>query len=904
MTDFNDQSHCGACKGTSVLTPQAPNNATGLARVSFRAGLHEDFYQSMAARLSSSEYGSLGILTTRSHDDFTMALLDAWAASCDVLTFYNEMWLNEAYVRTAQIPQSLHEMATLIDYVPHPGAAASADLSFSIAAGPGIPEQVTVAAGTKVQSTPGQDETPVIFETLDDLDARAEWNAIRPKLTAPHPLTASTTQLPFEGINTRLKAGDGIAFTADDGTSAFAVVNAVTPVLADVSKDPESKDLTWVTVSPIGNPPLSEPSSPSGFSAADSFTSLVEEKLGETLSESQMFTLLTDAKTDEKTFIAPLKTATSEIKRAQVFRASAAIFGHAAPPLSSLHHSLTGMVPVYSVDDSDVVVESLEQGPYFGKTDATWADQGTLALMNGGGNQLFLERPVAEIGVDSDVIVRDGDNWAQYSVSETADVSVSFFAVTGKSSRLSLDRSDHFNQFTIRQTTVFGASEWLSLADPPITQPLNADHVTVVLNDWFVGLEEGRKVILNGLAEGSGDTPVIATRTVQSISHDISPSGGTSLTLTEPLGADYFPQSLRIAANVAGATQGESAVEVLGDGGAKPHVTLSTRQAPQTFVPAATPSGVKPTLEVRVNKILWHQVPNFLNSQPADRVYTLRVDEQGYSHVTFGDGVQGAMPGKGQQNIRASYRKTHGLMGRVKPGQLNMLMSQPLGVQGVDNLLGASGGADPEGRDAIRLSAPLSCRTLGRVVSITDYADFAQGYGGIAKASAQWLHVSGGPQVVVTVAAEAGAQVDEDSDLYTYLTDALIAAGDPFARFILRSFRHTFFKLGVRLEIHSDYLSDDVLAKVEQTLRAALSFEARRFGQPVFASEILALIHDVAGVEAAVIDRLYVGNTPKRHDGIAAAMAEVGSSGAIADVLGASMLSLHPGPLDYLEVSE
>ncbi|WP_028022115.1 baseplate J/gp47 family protein [Enterovibrio calviensis] len=904
MVDFNNQSHCGACHGTSVLTPQAPNNATGLGRISFRSGMHEDFYQSMTARLSSSQYGALGILTTRGHDDFTMALLDAWAASCDVLTFYNEMWLNEAYVRTAQIPQSLHEMATLIDYVPHPGAAASADLSFSIAAGEGIPEQITVPAGTKVQSTPGQDETPVIYETLDDLEARAEWNAIRPKLTSPHPLTVSTTQLPFEGINTRLKAGDGVAFTADDGTAVFAVVNAVNPVLADVSKDPEAKDLTWVTVSPIGTTSLSEPSTPSGFSAADSFTSLVEENLGEMLSEGQMFTLLADAQTDEKTFIAPLKAAISTVKRVQVFRASAAIFGHAAPPLSSLHHSLTGMVPVYSVDDSDVVVESLEQGPYFGKTNATWADQGTLALMNESDNQIFLERQVAEIGIDSDVILRDGDNWAQYQISETADVSVSFFAVTGKSSRLSLDRSDHFNLFSIRQTTVFGASEWLTLAEPPITQPLNADHTTVALNGWFIGIEEGRKVMLNGLAEGSGDVPVIVTRTVQSISHEISPSGGSSMTFTESLGAAYFPQSLRIAANVAGATQGESVVEVLGDGGAQPHVTLSTRQAPQTFVPAATPSGVKPTLEVRVNKILWHQVPNFLNTQPADRVYTLRVDDQGYSHVTFGDGIQGAMPGKGQQNIRASYRKTHGLMGRVKAGQLNLLMSQPLGVQGVNNLLGASGGADPEGRDAIRLSAPLSCRTLGRVVSITDYADFAQGYGGIAKASAQWLHVSGGPQVVVTVAAEAGAQVPEGSDLHTYLTDALIAAGDPFARFILRSFRHTFFKLGVRLSVHPDYLNDEVIAEVEQTLRATLSFDARRFGQPVFASEILAIIHAVAGVEAVVIDRLYTGNIPKRHDGIAAAMAEVASGGAMADVLGASMLSLHPGPLDYLEVSE
>ncbi|OEE67116.1 hypothetical protein A1OO_15275 [Enterovibrio norvegicus FF-33] len=910
-----EQSHCGACNGTRVLTPQAPDNTAGLPRIGFRAGSHQDFYQSMVARLSSSQYGALGTLTTREGEDFTLALLEAWAASCDVLTFYNEMWLNEAYVRTAQLPQSLHEMAILIDYIPHPGAAASADLSFNIAAGAGIPERITVPAGTKIQSTPGQDETPVIYETLDDLLARAEWNAIRPKLTAPHPLTTSTTQLPFWGTNTKLKAGDGVYFIADDGTPVFAVVNAVNPVLANIAQDPDAKDLTWVTVSPIGTEPISEPASDPasepasepGFSASSSFSATVSgalaEKLDHTLGTSELVTVLADAELSEKAFFAPLEAASQSNKTVLVFRASAAIFGHAAPPLSSLHHSLTGMVPVYSVDGSDVVVESLEPGPYADKTAATWADAGTLSLMRDGANHVYLERQIAEIANDSEVVIRDGDTWARYQVTDTAEVAASFFAVTGKSSRLALDRNEDFGEFSIRQTTIFGASELLTLADPPITAPLDADTVSVQLNGWFPGLEEGRKVILNGLAEGSGAMPVIATRIVQSVNHELTAGTGTSVTLTEPLGAAYFPQSLRIAANVAQATQGESVVEVLGDGAALPHASFTTRQAPQTFVPAATPTGVKPTLEIRVNQILWHPVANFLSTQPADRVYSMRVDEQGYSHVTFGDGVKGAMPGKGQQNIRASYRKTHGLMGRVKAGQLNLLMSQPLGVQAVNNLLDADGGADPEGRDAIKLSAPLSCRTLGRVVSLTDYADFSQGYGGIAKASAQWLHLSGGPQVVVTVAAEDGAQVPEGSALHSSLTEALTAAGDPFARFILRSYRQRFFKLGVRLQVHPDYLPDEVSVSAEAVLRAALSFDARRFGQPVFASEIIALLHDVAGIDAVVIERLYTGEIPTRHDGLAAANAEVMGSGVDAEVLGASVLSLHPGPLDYLEVS-
>ncbi|PMN89786.1 hypothetical protein [Enterovibrio norvegicus] len=896
---YAGHSSCGACEGTSVLTPDAPNNASGLYRVDFRAGEHNAFYQSMVARLSSSKYGALGTLTSRDSQDFTLALIDAWAASCDVLTFYSEQWLNEAYLRTAQENTSLHEMAALIDYVPHPGAAATADLAFKIAAGEGIPELITIPAGTKVQSTPGQDETPVIYETLDDLPARAAWNAIRPKLTAPHPLTITTTRLPFEGTNTRLKAGDAVFFYADDGTAVFGVVNAVTPVIADIANDTDAKDLTWVTVSPLASEPVSLPGSAAAIAVPKVLVGVAEEHSDKAMDAAELVEVLEKENVEEKAFFAQLIEMSSADKKVLVFRASAAIFGNAAPPLSSLHHSLTGSVPVYTENSSGVVVEGIEPGPYADETENTWADGGSLQLMDEGGNEIFLDRPVAEIAVGSDIVLRNGEQWARYRVEDAADLSVSFFAVTGKSTRLTLDRSQHFNRFAIRKTTAFCASEWLTLAEPPIESPLDENTTTVLLNGWYPGLEAGRTVMLHGLAEGFGDEPEIATRTVQTVTHDLTLGAGTELIFTETIGAPYLPQSLRIAANIAYATQGETVAEVLGDGAAMPHMHFITKQAPQTFVPAETATGVKPTLEVRVNNILWHPVPHFLHASPSDRVYTSRVDEEGYSHIAFGDGVLGVKPGNGQQNIRARYRKTHGLMGRVKAGQLNLLMSQPLGVESVKNLLHADGGADPEGKEAIRLSAPLSCRTLGRVVSLTNYADFAQGFGGIAKASSQWLHLPTGPQVIVSVAAEEGATVPEGSDLHTTLSDALTAAGDPFARFLLRSYRQTFFKLGVRLQIHPDYLPDEVARAAESALRQALSFYARQFGQPVFASEIIAILHEIDGIDAVVIDRLYSGATPERRDGLAAPMAEwLGD-----DVVGASILSLHPAPLDYLETS-
>ena len=86
----------------------------------------------MLARLSAADVPALRDLTTRSGGDFTIALLDAWAAVADVLTFYQERIANEAYLRTATERRSLVELANLIGYVPRPGVAASAYLAFTL----------------------------------------------------------------------------------------------------------------------------------------------------------------------------------------------------------------------------------------------------------------------------------------------------------------------------------------------------------------------------------------------------------------------------------------------------------------------------------------------------------------------------------------------------------------------------------------------------------------------------------------------------------------------------------------------------------------------------------------------------------------------------------------------------
>jgi hypothetical protein len=227
---------CGCCEGVQVATPQSEANPPGLAALNYRVGDYATFYETMLARLSTltlditpADGGAaqtlrpLAALTTREPSDPSIALLDAWAVTADVLTFYQERIANEGYLPTATERRSLVELSRLIGYRLRPGVAASTRLAFTVASGfTGI-----LPAGTRAQSVPGPGQTPQFFETSADLQTRDAWNALTPRPTRPQVITPpakDTDGIPlvsgadvidavyFDGVSTNLKPGDALLF--------------------------------------------------------------------------------------------------------------------------------------------------------------------------------------------------------------------------------------------------------------------------------------------------------------------------------------------------------------------------------------------------------------------------------------------------------------------------------------------------------------------------------------------------------------------------------------------------------------------------------------------------------------------------------------------------------------------
>lgn len=217
-------------------------NRPGLPALFYRIGDYASFRQRMLSRLMNQlqttdqppQQISLDQLTTRASDDPAIALMDAVAVVADVLTFYQERIINEGYMGTATERRSVLELARMIGYELNPGVAASTLLAFTVDDSPGSPNPVLVPKGTQVLSIPGQEEIPQTFETSEDLIARFEWNALKPRSSRPQRITPATRSLYLEGINTQLQPGEPLLLmdAEQDSNVYLLTLETVEPVPA------------------------------------------------------------------------------------------------------------------------------------------------------------------------------------------------------------------------------------------------------------------------------------------------------------------------------------------------------------------------------------------------------------------------------------------------------------------------------------------------------------------------------------------------------------------------------------------------------------------------------------------------------------------------------------------------
>jgi hypothetical protein len=952
-------------------------NRPGLDAVSYRVGSYADFMATMQVDLSAVALPALQGLRARDPGDASMALLEAWAIGADVISFYQERIANEGYLRTATERCSVLQLGRLVDYRLRPGVSASVYLAYTLAGNSG---PVTIPAGSRAQSVPAPGEQMQTFETAEAVEARTQWNALKPRLNRPQniraraPASDPSRTLPVEmitsmaelwitGTDQHLKQGDRLLFLFGElGTAeqALRVVKAAEPQqsaqvtrvtlqamdpataaiidaagialdgLAAYTSDPGYKTwngaLTWVRrmlllggdnrgsydrlvaaaipgrhLPPAGPPPVeaftravnaafgtgSEPGRPTFNELVNAVYSAL--KLAPHAQLANRLKLPRSA----ITALAPASDARPQLLLNFESRLAGSFYagwsgvpqGRPSPTLSGVYVLRT---PACLFGYNAVVPTGLKANteastkasvPFVPAPAPDWkpSEQGEAA------DVLQLDNAYDSIEADSYVLISPpaDDSRALPVVARVRNVKVhprTAYGMSSKTTEIALandtdaplwDISGDNETTTLRGTQVYAQSEPLDLANVPIVDvvgnispaTLPTDSATRLTLDGAVdGLKVGRWVIVQGQrADVPGSNPVNAAELVmiagvEQGTNSNLPGDTVHSTLvfaSNGLAYRYVRSTVSIYANVVHATNGETRNEVLGNGdGTVAMPTFALKQAPLTFVSATTVDGVQTTLKLVVNGMQWHEVESLAGAAPADRSFVTSTDDTGKTSVTFGDGVHGARVPTGIENVSATYRNGIGAPGNVGAGQISLLASKPLGVKDVINPLPATGGADAETRDQARRNVPLAVLALDRLVSVADYADFARTFGGVGKASA----VKVGGQVWVTIAGAGDVPIDETSDVYVNLLQAMQRYGDPSLTVGLKVRELLALTLSAKIGLSHDFTWDAVEPVVRSRLLERFGFERGELARAVYLSEIVACMQGVRGVAWVDVD--------------------------------------------------
>jgi predicted phage baseplate assembly protein len=415
-----------------------------------------------------------------------------------------------------------------------------------------------------------------------------------------------------------------------------------------------------------------------------------------------------------------------------------------------------------------------------------------------------------------------------------------------------------------------------------------------------LGLAVAQTLLLTGTTLDAGDRAGSVCSEAVQLAAIVHRGGRTTLYLANRLRHRYLRATVTLTANAAAATHGATVSrEILGSGdGSARNQRFTLQKPPLTWVTAPTSTGRKSTLSVRVNDVLWHEVPSLYGQPPEARCYVLRMGADGRTTIIFGDGVSGARLPTGNGNVVATYRSGIGQPGEVAAGSLSVLMSRPLGVRSVINPLAAEGAADMEALADARRNAPVTVQTLGRIVSLRDYQDFVRSFAGVGKAQATAIWSGSSQLVHVTAAAADGTPIDPAGALYRNLTQAIAASSDGLERVQVDTFEQRYFRVEATVSIDPDADAARVLDAAAAALRERFTFANRDFGQRVTSAEVMSALQGVAGVAACTLSALVKVDESGGGDGsgVAAILpAEVARwDEASKSMVAAELLLLHP----------
>lgn len=852
-----------SCEHDCVQPPVFPAtifNRPALGRIGYRIGDYARFRAHGLAKLDQQL--ALSAWTHRGADDPGIALLECGAIAAEIVAFYQELYANEAYLRTAAWRESVARLVALTGYRLAPGLGGEAGFALAVSG----TRPVTVPAGFPFKADLQELDESARFESTEAITAYPWLNqfSLYRKRLGPVSIAQGDTALELRAV-----AGDE------------ALGNRQT-----------------VDFNP-GDRIMLVPDSSTFESGGGNFTA---QQRSEILVVQRVETLLDRIVIHfEGAVTVNRGAAVRAFKVGRSFRH----FGHNAPVRIAALNEATGRATFDNTIFNRAVGTAAALYSQFADNELAFDSEVTNLPA---GTDMIVSGAAAFDGVSGeadfavvnkvDTVRKDASRWAGLAGGSTA-VRLKTNLFTNASLTLNaLDvRRLQAHEVLSPPLTLAAASEWQD----------GAFGLETELN--FFGTWEQAVALAGRALLFEGEDGVTQPVTVDNVAEEFDLAGRDpdanwlwTIRLDQPPRYnremfDEIDNAIAVYGNLVLANQGETQKEaIIGSGDARVvFQTFKLPKAPLTYLlhNASTPPQA-PELEVYVDGVLWRRVDTFFNSGPNDRVYVVREDDAGDSNVQFGDGKTGARLSSGRQNVMVRFRIGTGARGPLTPDAAPKAMGRLKQLSKVSMPAPAENGADPETEENAREAAPLRMQALGRLVGLSDYEAEALTLPGVQRARATWVAPNGFPRLRLVVLTDGGTETEAAA-----VADAMNAANRcrGAARFPLETVQglRQFVHLNMTVGYAADRLPEDIEPDVRAALGIAIGtaepedglfgYKQRQFGQDVHVSQAIGSVQQVDGVSWVRVDAFQpipLGTPPEtnplvlavpavglRHDGVA-----------------------------------
>ena len=346
---------------------------------------------------------------------------------------------------------------------------------------------------------------------------------------------------------------------------------------------------------------------------------------------------------------------------------------------------------------------------------------------------------------------------------------------------------------------------------------------------------------------------------------EVLPGASLQVVLASAEGlADFKRGWTRINLNAVIASHGETkSPKTLGSGDGergRQSFTLSARRV--SFIPSSVAeTGVAPDMDVAVDNAVWSYRDLIDPTAEGSESFSTSLNEDDTLTIHF----RRRLP-TGTNNVAVRrYRTGVGADGAAVPARaFTKPAKKNRHVKAITQPFAATGGAEREPVEDIRVNAPSRLAANGRAVSIEDFGRLCRRRSDIWQAAARAVTNPTVPyDVEITVVPSNGGAVGPT--LRTELVEFIEARAIPGTRIGIVDFSDVNFLLDTTIYVKTEvYDRTEVQAAAHAALIARFALEVRALGQPVYIAEAVAALEAVDGVETVTVGTfaLKTGSAP------------------------------------------